>query len=144
MAYDRQNGDFTTVREVLGSESSCDIVMGDSILAAVSAMDLDGLDASATQADMEDLRARGAADHRANRAGSANAPRPGLLPGAELPVRLLVLEDAKSEEYYKAADQMGQNLAYENVCLLFEISLKPQRNTIEKGQYEQPQKNTNN
>ena len=39
------NGDFTTFREV--SESSHDIVMGESISSDVSAMDVDSLDASA-------------------------------------------------------------------------------------------------
>ena len=39
-------------------------------------------------------------------ASSSSGPRPGLLLGAEVPVPLLAIEDAKSEDYYRASDQI--------------------------------------
>ena len=50
------------------------------------------------------------------------APRPGQLLGAEVPVPLLAIEDAKSEEYYRASDQirgagvqLGEQIQHHNM-----------------------------
>ena len=79
------------------SKSSHDIVMGDSMSSDVSPMDLDGLDTSAMQADVDDQ-----VGHSCYPPALASS-RPGLLLGVEVPVPLLAIEDAKSEEYYKTA-----------------------------------------
>ena len=103
------NGDFTTIREV--SESSHDIVMGESISSDVSAMDVDSLDASTQQADAEEQEASPqtqAADQPAGATSSSSASglSPRMLLGAEVPAGLLAIEDAKPEEYYQASDQI--------------------------------------
>ena len=70
-------------------------------------MDIDSLDASAQQADEEHVEQQSTetAD-QPSAAAASSAPRPELLLRAEVPVRLLAIEDAKSEEYCKAFDQI--------------------------------------
>ena len=106
------NGDFTTVREV--SESSHDIIMGDFTSSDVSAMDVDSLDASAPQAGTEEPDEQPPAESvehpaaapAAAAASSASGQRPGMVVGAEVAVHLLAIEDVKSEDYYRASDQI--------------------------------------
>ena len=76
--------------------------MGESISSDASAMDIDSLDAS----HVEQPSQRRLISHQQAAAASVNGPHPGLLLGAEVPVRLLAIEDAKSEEYYRASDQI--------------------------------------
>ena len=76
-------------------------------------MDLDGLDASAAQAEVDEdeheaTEVAAQADTLATTTSSAS--RPGLLLGAEVPVPLLANEDAKSEEYHRTAGTVSDAL----------------------------------
>ena len=111
-------GDFTTVREV--SESSHDIIMGDSTSSDASAMDVDSLDASVPQAGTENMMSR-------RQLSQLNSQQQllHLVPAAYVQdcflehksQYLAAIEDAKSEEYYRASgqirgavDQLGEQL----------------------------------
>ena len=85
-------GDFTTIREV--SESSHDIVMGESISADVSAMDIDGAEEQGSSQQSQ------AADQSAGATTSSSAS--GLSPKMLLPASWPL----KMQECYQASDQM--------------------------------------
>ena len=111
------NGTFATVREV--SETSHDIMMGDTISSDVSAMDVDSPredDGSAQAATLDETAATAQSGGSLETTGlsslAASAPRTVL--GAEAPPGLLAIEDIKPDEYYQASDQIRgalQNLS---------------------------------
>ena len=103
------NGTFATVREV--SETSHDIMMGDTISSDVSVMDVDSPredDGQGQAATLDETAATAQSGGSLETAGlsssSASAPRTVL--GAEAPPGLLAIEDVKPDEYYQAADQI--------------------------------------
>ena len=105
------NGTFATVREV--SETSHDIMMGDTVSSDASAMDVDSYgspndDGSAQPATVEETAAAAQPGESLESTGlsgsSASAPR--TLLGAEAPTGLLALEDIKPDEYHQASDQI--------------------------------------
>ena len=103
------NGTFATVREV--SETSHDILMGDTISSDASIMDVDSPredDGQGQTAAMEETTATAQSGGSLETAGlsssSASAPRTVL--GAEAPPGLLAIEDIKPDEYYQAADRI--------------------------------------
>ena len=116
------NGQFTVVRDV--SETSHDIMMGDTIPSDASAMDVDSHgqpddDSSAQPATLEEpaAGAQPAAEEEQPRdslgatglsGSSSSAPR--TLLGAEALPGLLAIEDIKPDEYYKASDQIRDAL----------------------------------
>ena len=115
------NGKFTVVREV--SETSHDIMMGDTISSDASAMDVDSHgqpddDGSAQPATLEEpaANAQPAAEEQSRDSleatglsgSSSSAPR--TLLGAEAPSGLLAIEDVKPDEYYQASDQIREAL----------------------------------
>ena len=106
------NGTFAIVREV--SETSHDIMMGDTIPSDATAMDVDSHgspreeDGSAPAATLDEPAAVAQPGESLESTGlsgsSASAPRTVL--GAEAPPGLLAIEDIKPDEYYQAADQI--------------------------------------
>ena len=99
------NGQFTVVREV--TETSHDMMMGDTVYSDGSAMDVDSHgppddDGSAQPATLEETAAAAQPGESLGSTGlsgsSASAPR--TLLGAEAPPGLLALEDIKPGEYY--------------------------------------------
>ena len=116
------NGQFTVVREV--SETSHDIMMGDTISSDASAMDVDSHgqpddDGSGQPATLEEPAAVAQPAAEETQPGdslgstglsgsSSSAPR--TLLGAEAPPGLLAIEDIKPDEYYQASDQIREAL----------------------------------
>ena len=103
------NGTFATVHEV--SETSHDIMMGETVSSDVSMMDVDSPredDGQGQAATLDETAATAQSGGSLETAGlsssSASAPRTVL--GAEAPPGLLAIEDIKPDEYYQAADQI--------------------------------------
>ena len=105
------NGQFTVVKEV--SETSHDIMMGDTISSDASGMDVDSHgpphdDASVQPATLEDTAAAAATGESLGSTGlsgsSASAPR--TLLGGVAPPGLLAIEDFKPDAYYQASDEI--------------------------------------
>ena len=111
------NGQFTVVREV--SETSRDIMMGDTISSDASAIDVNSHgqpdDGSGQPATLEEPAAVAHPAAEETQPGdslgsiglsgsSSSAPR--TLLGAEAPPGLLAIEDIKLDEYYQASDQI--------------------------------------
>ena len=105
------NGTFAVVREV--SQTSHDIMMGDTVSSDASAMDVDSFgspndDGSAQPSTLEETGAAAQPGESLESIGlsgsSASAPR--TLLGAEAPPGLLAIEDVKKDEYYQASDQV--------------------------------------
>ena len=100
------NGNFATVREV--SETSHDIMMGDTISSDVSLMDVDSPREEGGQgqaATLDETAATAQSGGSLETAGlsssSASAPRTVL--GVEAPPGLLAIEDIKPDEYYQCS-----------------------------------------
>ena len=103
------NGTFATVREV--SETSHDIMMGDTISSDVSMRDAESPreeDGQGQAATLDETAATAQTGGSLETAGlsSSSASAPRTILGVEAPPGLLAIEDLKPDEYYQAADQI--------------------------------------
>ena len=103
------HGTFATVREV--SETSHDIMMGDTISSDVSMRDADSPredDGQGQAATLDETAATAQSGGSLETAGlsSSSASAPRTILGVEAPPGLFAIEDLKPDEYYQAADQI--------------------------------------
>ena len=107
------NGDFTTIREVSGSSHDIPMICHGRlhVVGCVANGPWWSWWSCHVQEDEDDNEEQEPTEAAAQvdtlATTSSGASRPGSLLGAEVPVPLLAIEDAKSDEYHKAADMIS-------------------------------------